>query len=412
MAKVGIVGGGIIGSAIATWLIADGHQVTLYERDPGGKPASGGNAGLIAVPQIYPVARPGMLVQVPGWLTDLLGPLTVLWRDLPSMAPWLVAFLKAATPRGEARTMDALAGLARTVLSDHFELGRRARLTGHLRNTGALSVHDRGASLDAAAALYGEVKRRIDVDFERLTANAARALVPELEGAFAGALHFKDFWIVTHPMPVLRHYQGFVRAEARLIGSAVKAVRQGASGVTLEAEDGSASTYEFVVTAAGIWSRELVRQLGLKVLLEAERGYNTTYDNPKMQLKMPVIFGDHGFVATPFVDALRVGGAVELASPEAPPNFARAKAMRAKMRRYVPALPEEGGIEWMGRRPATPDSMPVISRHPRDRRILFAFGHGHMGLTYSAATARLVAAMVAGKEDAKLLAPFDIARFQ
>ena len=85
--------------------------------------------------------------------------------------------------------------------------------------------------------------------------------------------------------------------------------------------------------------------------------------------------------------------------------------MRIKMRRYVPTLSDTGGVEWMGRRPSTPDSMPVISRHPRDRRILFAFGHGHMGLTYSAPTARHIAALVGANEDATTLAPFDIGRF-
>jgi D-amino-acid dehydrogenase len=121
-------------------------------------------------------------------------------------------------------------------------------------------------------------------------------------------------------------------------------------------------------------------------------------------------FADHGFIASPLVDGLRIGGAVELARPEAPPNFRRAAAMRQKMRRYVPALPE-GGREWMGRRPSVPDSVPVISLHPDDRRIAFAFGHGHLGLTLSAVTARLVASLLReGPRDE--LRPYDIQRFQ
>jgi D-amino-acid dehydrogenase len=128
-------------------------------------------------------------------------------------------------------------------------------------------------------------------------------------------------------------------------------------------------------------------------------------------LPMPVGFADHGFVATPLVDGLRVGGAVELAKPTTPPNFARAQAMRTKMRRYIPSLPE-GGQEWMGRRPSTPDSLPVISRHPKDSRIVFAFGHGHLGLTLSAGTARHVATLVAQDAINPALAPFSISRFQ
>ncbi len=411
MAKIGIIGGGIIGSAAATWLIDEGHEVTVFERDPGGRPASAGNAGFIAVSQIYPVARRGILSQVPKWLLDPLGPLAVRWRDLPATAPWLTAFAAAATREGEARTMDALAPLGRRCLADHIELGNKARLTGHLRNTGALSVRANRAGLDADMALYGEVAARVDVDYERIGAVAARELVPELEGAFAGAVHLKDFWIVTDPLQVLRHYQGFVRARGTLVEAPVVGVEAGAEGVAIRTGDGASARFDHVLVAAGVWSRRFVRQLGLKVLLAAERGYNTTYADPELKLAMPLIFAGHGFVASPFVDSLRVGGAVEIASPEAPPNFARARAMRTIMRRFVPALPTEGGVEWMGRRPSTPDSLPVVGRHPDDRRILFAFGHGHMGLSYAASTARLVAGMVADVEEVNILKPFDIARF-
>ncbi len=190
-----------------------------------------------------------------------------------------------------------------------------------------------------------------------------------------------------------------------------KAVRPGTDGVVVVADDGSQAKFDAVVVAGGVWSRELVRGLGLGIVLEAERGYNTTWAKPPIALALPVFFDDHGFCATPLEDGLRVGGAVELAAIDAPPTFARAGAMRKKMRRYVPGLPDEGGEEWMGRRPATPDSLPVIGAHPTDPRIVFAFGHGHLGLTLSAVTARHVAELVAGRGD-RNLAPFGIERFQ
>ncbi len=152
--------------------------------------------------------------------------------------------------------------------------------------------------------------------------------------------------------------------------------------------------------------------MGLSVLLEAERGYNTTYPDPGFTITVPVFLSSHGFVVSPLNDGLRVGGAVELAAVDAPPNFARAAAMRKKARRYFPDLPEEGGREWMGARPATPDSMAVIGPHPKDPRIVFAFGHGHLGLTLSAATARHVAGLLTKGQREKNLEPFGIERFQ
>jgi D-amino-acid dehydrogenase len=188
-------------------------------------------------------------------------------------------------------------------------------------------------------------------------------------------------------------------------------VRANGEGVAIVTADGAA-TFDRAVVAGGVWSRDLVTRLGLRVLLEAERGYNTTFPDPGFEIAMPVFLANHGFVATPLSDGLRVGGAVELAAVEAPPNYARAAAMRTKLRRYMPDLPESGGREWMGCRPSTPDSLPVIGAHPKDPRIVFAFGHGHLGLTLSAVTARHVAALVAGRPRERNLEPFGIERFQ
>ena len=141
------------------------------------------------------------------------------------------------------------------------------------------------------------------------------------------------------------------------------------------------------------------------------RAANTTFAPAPIALPLPLVFGEHGFVATPLAEGLRIGGAVELAAPDAPPDFRRAAAMRAKARRFLPDLPEDGGGEWMGSRPSTPDSLPVIGPDPRDPRIVCAFGHGHLGLTLAAVTARHVAALVAGSPDPGL-APFGIGRFR
>ena len=148
------------------------------------------------------------------------------------------------------------------------------------------------------------------------------------------------------------------------------------------------------------------------MLLETERGYNTTFSDPGFQIAMPVFFAAHGFVATPLVDGLRVGGAVELAAVDAPPNFARAAAMRKRRGATCPTCPRRAARSgWAAarrRRIPFPSSAP--SR--RDPRIVLAFGHGHLGLTLSAATARHVAALVAGRPAERNLAPFGIERFQ
>lgn len=408
MTRIAVVGAGIIGAACATWLVGRGHEVTIFEADPSGLPTSAGNAALIALPEIAPTASPGVFKSVPGWLLDPLGPLTVRWPDVPALLPWLLAFLGSATPSRNQQSRAALTELMQTALADHEAMAAIAGLSGYLQQSGYISVHDSENSVQSALAEAAQVKALLGYDYERIDAAGARRLVPQLEGDFVGAVHQPGYWKVTNPLTVLRHYQDFLRQSATFAVGKVESIEQRNEGVAVQIA-GNSQAFDKVVVAAGIWSRDLVRGLGLRILLETERGYNTTYSGLGWNLAMPVGFADHGFVASPLADGLRVGGAVELAKPDTPPNFKRAKAMRAKMRRYVPSLPE-GGLEWMGRRPSTPDSVPVIGIHPDDDRILFAFGHGHLGLTHCAVTGRLIADLVDHKSAPR--AHFSIDRFQ
>jgi D-amino-acid dehydrogenase len=166
-----------------------------------------------------------------------------------------------------------------------------------------------------------------------------------------------------------------------------------------------------VVVAAGAWSRRLTDPLGDHVPLETERGYNTTLPLGSFDLRRQIIFGGHGFVVTPLTTGLRVGGAVELGGLDLPPNFARSEAMLRKAMRFLPGLSPEGGQQWMGFRPSLPDSLPVIGPSRASARIIYAFGHGHLGLTQSAGTGRLVADLVSGPAPAIDLAPFRPGRF-
>jgi Glycine/D-amino acid oxidases (deaminating) len=166
-----------------------------------------------------------------------------------------------------------------------------------------------------------------------------------------------------------------------------------------------------VVVAAGAWSHRLARTLGERIPLETERGYNTTLPPDAFDLKRQLTFGGHGFVVTPLACGVRIGGAVEFAGLEAAPNFARSAALLAKAKRLMPGLRTEGGSEWMGFRPSLPDTLPAIGPSATDDRVVYAFGHGHLGLTQAAATARLVADLMSARPPAIDLEPYRPQRF-
>jgi D-amino-acid dehydrogenase len=279
-----------------------------------------------------------------------------------------------------------------------------------MRRTGAFHIFDSERGFRAVENEWAE-RTRHGVDVRPATVDEVRRTVPALTGPFTHALFAPDYWLVTSPAAILAGLRRRIESQAEFVAAGVVSLRRAEDGIVLLDSDGTERRFEKVIVAAGIWSRDLVRELGLSVSLETERGYNTTFAARPFDLPVPVFFAEHGFVASELADGLRVGGGVELARPDAPPNFARAEAMIAKARRYFPDIPSSGGRQWMGRRPSTPDSLPVIGRHPEDSRIVFAFGHGHLGLTLSAVTARHVATLLGDRPPEPHLAAFGIERF-
>ncbi|MGH6631573.1 MAG: NAD(P)/FAD-dependent oxidoreductase, partial [Burkholderiales bacterium] len=167
-----------------------------------------------------------------------------------------------------------------------------------------------------------------------------------------------------------------------------------------------------LVIAAGAWSKPLVRQLGHSVPLETERGYHLNFAwRDGVVLNRPTLIGGENFVLCPMGDGIRLTGGVELASLQAPPDFRRIRALIPVAQRVLPGLSGDVTREWLGFRPSTPDSKPVIACSPTWPQVFFAFGHGHMGLSLSAITGRLIANLVAERASEIPLEPYAIDRF-
>ena len=190
----------------------------------------------------------------------------------------------------------------------------------------------------------------------------------------------------------------------------MRALQAAEDSVLLDTSGGTVTAGQ-VVIAAGAWSHRMTRTQGDRVPLETERGYNTTLPGGAFDLRMQLTFGGHGFVVTKLGEGVRVGGAVELGGLKLRPNFKRADVLLKKAKRFLPGLRTENGTQWMGFRPSMPDSLPVIGASSKSKRVLYAFGHGHLGLTQSAGTAELIADLATDGRPALSLDPFSPGRF-
>ena len=410
-ADVVVIGAGIVGIAAACHLAEEGRTVLILDRGEPARGASFGNAGAFAFSDVMPLASPGIMRKAPGWLLDPLGPLAIPPAYLPRIAPWLLRFWRASRPDRVRHSMVAQAEMMRLARRAMEALVVRAGAGGMVRSDGALEFYESEAEWRASLPGW-DLREREGIAFQHLRGDAIRALQPGLAFSFDFATFVPGWQTVENP----HSFAGVLLAYAERLGAgfrqaAVQRVQPTEGGVRIMLDGGAALEAGHVVIACGAWSRPLAEALADAVPLETERGYNTTLPPGAFDVRRQLTFGGHGFVITPIDGGVRVGGAVELGGLTRPPNYRRAQAMLEKAARFLPGLRTEGGSQWMGFRPSLPDSLPVIGPSRVSARVLYAFGHGHLGLTQSAATGLLIAELVAGRPASIDLAPFSARRF-
>jgi len=409
--KVTVIGAGIVGTVCANYLLRDGHDVTLIDRGEPGAMTSFGNTGGISPASVVPIAMPGMLWDIPKWLLDPMGPLYVKWSYLPTCLPWLVSFLRAGSANRIRAISDALAALNMPTFDAYAPLLTAAGLQHLFHRTGQLFVYRSDASF-AKDKLGIELKKKTGVKVDILNAAEISQFEPSLAPIFARAHYIETHGHCKNPFGLVQGLADhFVRQGGRFVREDVSSFEMGAAGPTAIRTSSGRRGVDTVVITAGIWSRELARQLGFKVPLESHRGYHVTLPDPEITPRRMVLSVDDKLAITPMEMGLRLAGTVELAGLETPPNYERAQKLLALGRQILPGLRSEGFTQWMGHRPCTPDSLPVIGRSPKQRNVYMAFGHGHQGLLAASKTGQVVAELVGGRAASIDLEPFRIDRF-
>ncbi|MBN9079474.1 MAG: amino acid dehydrogenase [Rhizobiales bacterium 65-79] len=404
-----IIGAGIVGICAAACLSEAGRSVTVIDRTGICEETSSGNAAAFAFSDVLPLAQKGMIRNLPKWLFDPLGPLSIPPSYLPHLLPWLWRFWRAGQG-GYDKALAAQASLMKLAEAEWTALMERSRTRSMLREDGSLELYESEAEFSASLPGWA-ARERYGIGFRHVAGEELAGLQPGLSPRFVKGTFVPGWKTVADPKLLGKAIWAYAESKgARLLKGGVVEAAPNGHGASVRLADGTAVDAAILIVAAGAWSHLWARRFGDAIPLETERGYNTTLPADAFDVKRQLIFSGHGFVITPLETGLRVGGAVELAGLKRPPNYARSRAMLEKAKQFLPGLKTEGGREWMGYRPSLPDSLPVIGRASR-ANVYYAFGHGHLGLTQAAATGRLIRHLVSGEAPPIDLSPFLPTRF-
>lgn len=412
MSRTVIIGAGVIGLSCAYELAARGQEVVLIDPAEPGSGCSRGNMGWVTPSLADPVPSPDILGTSMLWALTPGSPLHIRPQTLPRLLPWFLAFVRHCNTRDFERGLYHVAELSVISRRRYDEL-KEAGLQFELHPAGLLFVFTDAKSLEHklhtlewTERLHYKAPRVFDRD-ELLAFEPA--LSPELHAGI-----FVEEEAHVRPESVSAGlYAQLQRTKARFVTGRVTGWRRAGGRLAAAVVDGREEVAgdQFVV-AGGARSGEIVRELGIKLPMQAGKGYSITLSQPAVELKRPIYVNEARIAISPFDGALRVGGFMEFSGINETLYPHRVRALKTGAARFFKG-PFTGRSEeaWTGMRPLTPDGLPVIGRTRRFDNLLLATAHAMMGVTLAPVTGTIIAELITAGRTAIDIAPSDPDRF-
>lgn len=397
--KVAVVGAGAVGLACAHELARRGAQVTVHERDRVGLGCSRGNTGWICPGLSAPLPAPGVMWAATRGLLRSGSPVRIRPVFGPGFLRWSWLFWRASAPERYGAGLEATVALTKSALADFASL-REAGVEFELEERGMIVAALTDPGLEEYVTMLREAQTAgYEGPVHVLDAREAREVEPAVGDAVIGAVHAPAEQYV-RPESLTR---GLAEA-VRVLGGEVREHD--------EVRDLAALDADVVVVAAGAWSGALLRPLGLRIPLEAAKGYSVTAKGRGTAPRAAYYLAEAKLGASTFGESLRIAGLFDLTGLDL---TLRRKRLATILRDAAPYLRDwratDVELEWTGLRPYPADGLPVLGRVPTNERVFLATGHGRMGITLAPTTARLLADVILDGAAPPELEPFSVERF-
>lgn len=406
-----VIGGGIIGLSIALTIQANGKAVLLLDKDEIGSGASFGNAGHIATEQVFPIADPSVLRSIPKMLLDPLGPLRLDWRYLLPLTPWLLKLVGNMRHKPFTHIHQTLTTLNGAAFDAWLAFIQKWQLNDLVKMEGSLLVAEKSDTFDKLSQ-HSDYLNGIGVQNQLIEQAELLKREPALSPSQIGGIFYPN---TGHVIDLVELHKKLT-CEFLLAGGSVLTQCEVTSIASTSNKEAVLTTTQGtfsgqkIVIAGGAFSKSLVKMVSrINVPLETERGYHLMLPQEHGRLTIPVSSMDRRFIMTPMSGGLRLAGTVEYAGLKRPANMQRAQHLLPLAEPMLNApLSSHQSTQWMGFRPSTSDSLPVIDHKGP---YIFAFGHQHLGVTQAAITAELVSCLTNEQATPIDCSPFSIERF-
>jgi len=409
-ADIVVLGGGVVGLATALRLLNSSREVMLIDPEEPGTGASYGNAGTIAEYAVLPVGSPDIIKKIPSLLLGKKGPISIKRSEILSLAPWLLRFLYQSMPKQAAINAKAITELLFDSRKRWELLVKQIDADSILKSNGTLYFYQTKSSYEIGKK--DMVNRKIlGLNVEMLSPIELGKLEPNLKNIGGGASFFPDGAYMNDPGKIMKLLlDEIIKNGCQFIKKGATSIERCSEGVEVVLADNSKIIAKHLVISAGAYSKKFANQVGDYVPLDVERGYHVEYDMEKPLLNRPCCSAEKGFYMSPMTGRLRVVGTVELGGLSTTISQHRVDYLERGASSIFPdlGLPNR---TWLGFRPSTPDSLPVISESSKGNDIIYAFGHGHIGLTLAPITAEIVESVITKTKPPLAISAYSVKRF-
>ena len=397
-----VVGAGVVGLSTAYYAAAKGHRVTVVDRGLAEtEGCSFGNAGMLVPSHFVPLAAPGMVGRGLRWMWNPESPFYVRPRLSADLLGWGLRFWRASSAERVARAAPLLRDLHLSSRACYEDWAARWGADFGLEKNGLLMLCRTECRLEEESRA-AEQARGLGMPAEVLDAKETAEREPALTMDVRGSVYYPwDAHLV--PERLMTTLQGRLAGAGVPISWQTEVDRWLTSGgrvIGLGTNRGELSADEYVL-CAGAWSAAAVRGLGLKLPLQAGKGYSLTLPRARRLPRLCAILSEAHVAVTPMRGALRVGGTMELAGLDETIDPARVRGIVAAVPRYFPELTAadfEGVKPWCGLRPCSPDGLPYLGRSKRYRNLSVATGHAMMGVSLGPVSGKLMAEVLSDEK--------------